>query len=275
MTTKTTLIASVILSASAAIPGWASLPAPALRAAPLAVASADPVNTTCPISGKALDKDSPTREYKGRTIAFCCERCQGKWDAKSDADKAAIFAKYVPADKLKEADAPKPAAADAAAAPASDHPAAKTARAYLAACAAADEKALNALFLDNGRATILENAGDEGTWETYRDHHLLPELKEMPGFTMTVEKESVQTFGATSIVRQVGSFMVPTPNHPDAPRKVLAAVTYVVVEEAGAPKIAHLHWSSRAEKRAEAAPELPKADGHKDDTAKPAHSHDK
>jgi hypothetical protein len=100
--------------------------------------------------------------------------------------------------------------------------------------------ALNALFLDKGRATVSENAGDEGTWETYRDHHLMPELKEMPGFVMTVAKEDVQTFGTTSIVRQIGSFTVPDPNHPDAPRKYLAAVTYVVVDEGGSPKIAHL-----------------------------------
>jgi hypothetical protein len=59
----------------------------------------------------------------------------------------------------------------------------------------------------------------KGTWETYRDHHLLPEFKEMPGFVMTVAKEDVQTFGTTSIVRQIGSFTVPDTNHPDAPRK--------------------------------------------------------
>jgi hypothetical protein len=38
----------------------------------------------------------------------------------------------------------------------------------------------------------------------------------MPGFVMTVAKEDVQTFGTTSIVRQIGSFTVPDTNHPDA-----------------------------------------------------------
>ena len=148
-------------------------------------------------------------------------------------------------------DAPTPTAQPAGANIA-DHPAVKVARGYMAACAKADAAALNSLFLDRGRATVSENAGDEGTWEIYRDHHLLPELKEMPGFAMTVTKEDVQTFGTTSIVRQIGSFTVPDPNHPDTPRKYLAAVTYVIVDEGGTPKIAHLHWSSRAEKKPEA-----------------------
>ena len=132
----------------------------------------------------------------------------------------------------------------------------------LAACGKADATALNALFLDKGRATVSENAGDEGTWETYRDHHLLPELKEMPGFVMTVAKEDVQTFGTTSIVRQIGSFTVPDPNHPDAPRKFLAAVTYVVVDDGGTPRIAHLHWSSRAEKKPAADANAKPETGH-------------
>lgn len=140
------------------------------------------------------------------------------------------------------------------------NPAVKVARAYMAACEKPDAEALNALFLDKGRATISENAGDEGTWETYRDHHLMPELKEMPDFKMTVTKEDVQTFGATSIVRQIGSFTVPDPNHKELTKKYLVAVTYVVVDEDGTPKIAHLHWSSRPEKKADAtAPTTPDA----------------
>ena len=163
----------------------------------------------------------------------------------------------------------EPASAEVAApeeqpaAPAIDsHPAIKVARAYLSACAKVDADALNALFLDKGRATISENAGDEGSWDTYRDHHLLPELKEMPGFVMTVSREDVQTFGTTSVVRQTGSFAVPAPNHKDLPKKYLAAVTYVVVDEGDTPKIAHLHWSSRAEKKGDAAVPATPATGH-------------
>jgi hypothetical protein len=194
-----------------------------------------PVNTLCPIMENEVDAEAPTRQFKGVTIGFCCPGCDRKWDRKSDEAKMALLTKAAP-----EA---------VAAINAANNPALKVARDYLAACGKADANALNALFLDKGRATVSENAGDEGTWENYRDHHLMPEIKEMPGFVMTVAKEDVQTFGTTSIVRQIGSFTMPDPNHADAPRKFLAAVTYVIVDDGGAPKIAHLHWSSRPEKK--------------------------
>ncbi|MBI2756732.1 MAG: hypothetical protein HYX52_08490 [Chloroflexi bacterium] len=232
----------------------------ALIAGSMAAAPAQPVNRVCPIREGEVDAESPTRTFKGVTIGFCCPGCEGKWDKKTDDERMALLVKHAPeavtaietAAKAKPQAAATDARPDAAAIGKS--PAVMTARAYLALCEKADAAALNALFLNNGRATVSENAGDEGSWETYRDHHLLPELKEMPGFKMTVLKEDVQTFGTTSIVRQIGSFTVPDANHPDAPRKYLAAVTYVVVDDAGTPRIAHLHWSSRPERKAEAKP---------------------
>lgn len=207
-----------------------------------------PVNDKCPIMvDEELDDDSPTTTYKGHLIGFCCPGCEKKWAAKPEADKMAFLIKYVP--NAAKSDVPRSGtitANDANALP--RNPAVKVARAYLAACAKADADTLNGLFLDKGRATVSENAGDEGTWEIYRDHHLMPELKEMPGFMMTVTKEDVQTFGATSVVRQIGTFSVPDPQHLDLTKKYLAAVTYVVVDDGGTPRIAHLHWSSRAEK---------------------------
>lgn len=238
--------------------------APAARSASVTTSHAQPVNKMCPIKGGEVDAESPTRPFKGVTIGFCCPGCEGKWDKKTDDEKMALLAKNAPeavtaieaaakSTAMSEAKSGQPDAAGLAA-----NPTVKIARGYLEACAKADAAALDALFLDKGRATVSENAGDEGTWETYRDHHLLPELKEMPGFAMTVTKEDVQTFGTTSIVRQIGSFTVPDPNHPDAPRKYLAAITYVVVDDGGTPRIAHLHWSSRAEKKGEpAAPTAP------------------
>jgi len=215
-----------------------------------------PVNKLCPIMENEVDAESPTRQFKGITIGFCCPGCDRKWDRKSDEAKMAMLTKMAP-----EA---------VTAINAASNPALKVARDYLAACGKGDATALNALFLDKGRATVSENAGDEGTWETYRDHHLLPELKEMPGFVMTVAKEDVQIFGTTSIVRQIGSFTVPDPTHKELTKKYLAAVTYVVVDEDGTPKIAHLHWSSRAEKKPDAAaPATPEA-GHGN---APAHDH--
>jgi hypothetical protein len=226
-----------------------------------AAEGAAPTNKICPIKGNEVDPESPTREFKGVTIGFCCPGCEGKWDKKPDAEKLALLTEHAPeAVTAINAAAQRGSAAGAAhpsqtAPSATGQAAVDTARAYLAACGRADVEALNALFLGQGRATVSENASDEGTWETYRDHHLVPELKEMPGFVMTVAKEDVQSFGTTSIVRQVGAFAVPDPNHPDAPRKFLAAVTYIVVDDGGTPKIAHLHWSSRAEKKPETKPQ--------------------
>lgn len=128
----------------------------------------------------------------------------------------------------------------------SESPALRVANAYLVACSKANVEELNALFLAGGRATVLENAGDEGTWEQYRDHHLMPELEEFKGITVTVKSQAEQKFGTTSVVRQTGSFEVPDPANPNQPRKIMSAMTYVIVEDAGSPKIAHLHWSSRA-----------------------------
>ena len=255
-------------------------PAPVtLAAATVANTAADPVNKVCPVMGGDVDKDSPTRQFKGQTVGFCCANCEGKWDKKTDDEKMALLAKNAPeviaAINATEKPAAKPERADAQpeAAALAANPAVKVARAYMAACAKADAEALNALFLDKGRATISENAGDEGSWETYRDHHLMPELKEMPGFIMSITKEDVRTFGATSIVRQIGSFTVADPNHAELTKKYLAAVTYIVVDDGGTPKIAHLHWSSRAEKKPDAAAPAKSPDaGH--GAAVPGASHD-
>jgi hypothetical protein len=167
----------------------------------------------------------------------------------SESDKMAFLIRYVPGTAKTNATQSRTGTAkDVPAGALAMNPAVKVARTYLAACAKADADTLNGLFLDKGRASVSENASDEGTWETYRDHHLMPELKEMPGFMMTVTKEDVQTFGATSVVRQIGTFSVPDAQHQDLAKKYLAAVTYVVVDDGGTPRIAHLHWSSRAEK---------------------------
>ena len=247
----------------------ANMPAAiALLAAATGTVSAEPINKVCPIKEGEVDLDSPTREFKGVTIGFCCPGCEAKWDKKSEEEKMALLTKNDPdtvtaIQKVAKSTGQKDAkAGQSDAAALASNPAVKIARAYLAACGKADANALDALFLDKGRATVSENASDEGTWETYRDHHLLPELKEMPGFVMTLTKEDVQVFGASSIVRQIGSFTVPDPNHKEVTKKYRAAVTYVVVDEGGTHKIAHLHWSSRAEKKPDAAAATTPDAGH-------------
>jgi hypothetical protein len=125
-------------------------------------------------------------------------------------------------------------------------PALSLARDYLKGMEAGNMDALDALFLPNERSSVLENASDEGSWEHYRDHHLAPELKETPDFKFTVEKEAEDRFGSTAVVRQIGRFVGKVGEETRAYR---AAITYVVVNEADAPKIAHLHWSSRPERK--------------------------
>jgi len=231
----------------------------AAASATVMTTNGDPVNKSCPIMEGEVDKDAPTRQFKGVTIGFCCPGCDRKWDRQSDEKKIAMLVKFAPeaitaiAAAAKAAPKPDEASVQPDAAALAGNPAVKVARAYIDACGKSDAAALNALFLDKGRATVSENASDEGSWETYRDHHLMPELKEMPGFAMTIAKEDVQTFGATSIVRQIGSFTVPDPNHKELTKKYRAAVTYIVVDDGGTPRIAHLHWSSRAEKKPDAA----------------------
>lgn len=120
------------------------------------------------------------------------------------------------------------------------------ARDYIRGMEAGKLEALNALFLPNDRSRVMENASDEGSWEHYRDHHLAPEMKESADFKFTIEKEAEDRFGSTAVVRQIGRFNVKVGEETKAYR---AAVSYVVVDEAGAPRIAHLHWSSRPDRK--------------------------
>jgi len=56
-----------------------------------------PVNTTCPISGKAVTAASPTVTIDGSDVAVCCARCQAKINGMDEAGRKAILAKYAPA----------------------------------------------------------------------------------------------------------------------------------------------------------------------------------
>jgi outer membrane murein-binding lipoprotein Lpp len=50
------------------------------------------MNDKCPMSGMAADP-SHTATYNGQTIAFCCGKCQAKFEAMTDDQKAATVAK--------------------------------------------------------------------------------------------------------------------------------------------------------------------------------------
>jgi YHS domain-containing protein len=37
-------------------------------------------NKICPVTGEELESDAITFEYKGKTIGFCCKRCESKFE---------------------------------------------------------------------------------------------------------------------------------------------------------------------------------------------------
>ena len=57
--------------------------------------AAAPINTACPFSGEKVDS-KVTSSYNGKTVAFCCAGCKGKFDkadAKAQADMVAKVSK--------------------------------------------------------------------------------------------------------------------------------------------------------------------------------------
>jgi len=58
-------------------------------------------NVKCPIMGMAMTeaKETNTRQYKGKTIGFCCSDCPVAWDKLSDAEKDKKLAEVLPKDK--------------------------------------------------------------------------------------------------------------------------------------------------------------------------------
>ncbi|MBL4810451.1 MAG: nuclear transport factor 2 family protein [Phycisphaerales bacterium] len=119
------------------------------------------------------------------------------------------------------------------------------AHAYIAGMEAADLDALSALFLADGKSSILENASNEGTWEYYSEHHLAPELEVVKAFKFDIAQESEKTFGDTILVEQTGAFTIEIN---DETLNYRVAVSYLLVHENHQLKIAHLHWSSRPKK---------------------------
>lgn len=180
------------------------------------------VNDRCPIRGQEIDSETPMRVWRGHAIGFCCPGCDTKWDAKPDAEKDAFLDKYVRV------------------APASS--AVELARRFQAAHASGDLATLDGMFISGGKATVLHNGSDAGTWERYRDEHLKPELKTLgvAGWRPVTETES--PFGAATLVGQTVTL---TSGEGAKRREFFAAVTLLVVDDAGTPKIAHMHWSSR------------------------------
>ena len=63
----------------------------ALIAVSVGLLSAEPINTICPVADRPAKSDVVT-EWEGKKVAFCCNRCKGRFE--SDPEKYAA--------KLKE-----------------------------------------------------------------------------------------------------------------------------------------------------------------------------
>ena len=55
-------------------------------------ATANSTGMVCVMSGEALDASSPSSDYMGQKVGFCCDKCQAKWVAMDDAGKQAKLA---------------------------------------------------------------------------------------------------------------------------------------------------------------------------------------
>ena len=49
------------------------------------------LKSSCLISGEPVKADSPTADYNGGKVAFCCKNCLGKWNKLDDAGKKTAF----------------------------------------------------------------------------------------------------------------------------------------------------------------------------------------
>jgi hypothetical protein len=49
------------------------------------------LKSNCLVSGEPLKADSPTADYAGGKVGFCCSKCLGKWNGMDDAGKKAKF----------------------------------------------------------------------------------------------------------------------------------------------------------------------------------------
>ena len=57
-----------------------------------------PLNDVDPVTGKPLTPSSPTTNYKGYAIGFCCDQSEGyrgAWARKSESEKDAFVRKYL------------------------------------------------------------------------------------------------------------------------------------------------------------------------------------
>jgi len=83
-TLATLLLLSLLLSAAVLVGCNQSVPN---DSAETADASAQTVNEVCPIMGGKVTAEGGTVEWNGKTIGFCCDGCEEKWEALTDHEK--------------------------------------------------------------------------------------------------------------------------------------------------------------------------------------------
>lgn len=49
------------------------------------------LNSKCLVSGEPIEASSPTADYMGGKVGFCCDKCLAKWNSMDAAAKKAAF----------------------------------------------------------------------------------------------------------------------------------------------------------------------------------------
>ncbi len=119
----------------------------------------------------------------------------------------------------------------------------EVARRYLDAMESSDLDAAGKLF--SATSSVFESGGQEGTWATYREHHLGPEIGDIRSFKITrgepetgASKDGSMAFVAWPIEYRIDL----------VDEKIVesrGSVTFLLVKEGREYRIRHLHWSSR------------------------------
>lgn len=117
------------------------------------------------------------------------------------------------------------------------------AAAYLARLQESDLDGAGKLFARD--SSIYESGGVEGTWQTYREHHLGPEVAEVASFTIIEKDPEVvkSEDGSLAFVAWPIEYTIVLKD--ERIIRSRGTVTFILVRGTDAYKIRHLHWSSR------------------------------
>ena len=120
-------------------------------------------------------------------------------------------------------------------------------RAYFEAMDNSDLDAAGKLFAE--KSLIFETGGVEGSWKTYREHHLGPEIDGVLSFETSLgEPEAMSSKdGSMSVVAWPIEFHIKFKDDREIDSR--GTVTFVLSLEDGMQRIRHLHWSSRRKKK--------------------------